>query len=364
MICYRRPFKFANNRPSTTLPSRNANVKVLFDHPDPFALAHGGFQTQIEQTRLAVEKTGVEVEFLQWWNPVQKGDIIHYFGRPSEAYVGLAQGKGIKVIMAELLTATGSRSGRELALQRICMNVFRAIMPATFKTRMAWESYRLADACISLTPWEAHLMHYLFGAPKERIHVLPNGVEEVFLKSGSTPRGQWLVCTATITERKRVLELAQAAVRAQTPVWIIGKPYTDADSYGQCFISFARKNPQFVRYEGPIQDRGQLAQVYSAARGFVLVSAQETHSLAAEEAAACGCPLLLSDLPWARSMFANSALYCPLNNDAEETRCLRSFYEAAPTLPKPRLPTSWPEVGQQLKNIYQNVLDGRRCSTS
>ncbi len=59
----------------------------------------------------------------------------------------------------------------------------RKILPATFTARMAWDSYRLADACIANTAWEAHLMNYLFGAPRERVHVVPNGVEEIFLNS-------------------------------------------------------------------------------------------------------------------------------------------------------------------------------------
>lgn len=332
-------------------------MKVLFDHPYPFAIAHGGLQTQIEQTRLAVLKAGVEVEFLQWWNPTQTGDIIHYFGRPGEAYIKLAQGKGIKVIMADLLSATGARSSRQLAMQRLCTKLFRNILPATFRIRLAWESFRLADACIALTPWEAHLMHYLFGAPKERLHVLPNGVEDVFLNCATGARGPWLVCMATIRDIKRVLELARAAVRTQTPVWVIGKPYDDADTYAQRFIALARQHPEFVRYDGAISDRARLAEIYSAARGFVLLSAFETRSIAAEEAAACGCPLLLSDLPWARTVFATSASYCPLGNDIEEARCLRAFYEAAPTLPKPPQPKSWAEVGQQLKTIYAAIFD-------
>src|SRR5271157_5950480 len=155
-------------------------MRVLLDHPDPFALAHGGFQIQIEQTRLALIEAGVEVEFLQWWNSRQKGDVIHFFGRPKADYIRFAHGQNCKIVLGEILTATGSRSRGELALQRLGTNLSRKFLPATFTARLGWESYRLADACIALTPWEAHLMNYLFGAPKERIHVVPIGIEEVF----------------------------------------------------------------------------------------------------------------------------------------------------------------------------------------
>src|ERR1019366_1317890 len=137
----------------------------------------------------------------------------------------------------------------------------------------------------------------LYGTPPGNIHVVPNGVEDAFLNTQPAQRGPWLVCTATITERKRVLELAEAA----------------------------------VRYEGPIQDREKLAQVYREARGFVLLSAMESLSLSALEAAACECPLLLSDLPWARSTFGGHASYCPVSSSTAETAAyLRQFYDAAP----------------------------------
>ena len=84
----------------------------------------------------------------------------------------------------------------------------------------------------------------------------------------------------------------------------------------------------------------------------------ETRSLAAEEAAACECPLLLSDLPWARSTFENTATYCPVTPSLETSAAaLRKFYDAAPTLPLPPKPPAWNEIGRQLKTIYERVLN-------
>jgi glycosyltransferase involved in cell wall biosynthesis len=168
------------------------------------------------------------------------------------------------------------------------------------------------------------------------------------------------VCTATVTERKRVLELAQAAVLAQTPVWIIGKPYSEAEHYVQQFLQTAQANREWVRYEGPISDRAELARIYHEARGFVLLSTQETLSLSAGEAVASGCPLLLSDLPWARSAFGDHAQYCPITSPQRTSEYLRKFYDAAPTLPPPPLPKTWPEVAEQLKSIYLSTFKTSR----
>ncbi|MCX6928714.1 MAG: glycosyltransferase family 4 protein [Verrucomicrobia bacterium] len=336
-------------------------MKILFNLLTPFSLAHGGLQVQILQSREALGRLGVETEFLRWWDGEQAGDIMHFFGRIPTPLLQLARQKGMKVVMADLLTEQGSRPGWRLKLQQMTMRVMAHALPGLLTAPFHWQSYGLADACIALTSWEAQLMTQLFGAPSEKTHVVPNGVEDVFLNSTSTQRNTWLVCTATITERKCVLELAEAAVQAKTPLWIIGKPYCASDAYAQRFIALAKAHPAILRYDGPIQDRARLAQVYREARGFVLLSAMESLSLSALEAAACECPLLLSRLPWATTVFGESACYCPVGLPAGRTAVfLRQFYDAAPGLKAPRRPLTWLEVGEQLKRLYSVLLDSPR----
>jgi glycosyltransferase involved in cell wall biosynthesis len=333
-------------------------MKILINSGLPFALAHGGAQIQIEQTLVALKAIDLEAEPLRWWDDRQRGDVIHYFGRMPAEHIKLAHQKNIPVIISELLTGTGSRSHSQLRLQKIISRTVERLAPRSFTAAFNWQSYQLADAVIANTSWEAHLMTSLFAAPPERVHIVPNGVEEVFLNSVRTERGPWLVCTATIASRKRLLELAKAAVCAQTPLWIIGKAYADADLYAQQFSALARQQPQLIRYEGPKTDRTELARIYREARGFVLLSTMETRSLSAEEAAACECPLLLSDLPWARATFGADATYCPITSPERTAGYLKKFYYQAPSLKPPPKPLTWREVACQLKSIYESVLIG------
>jgi len=333
-------------------------MKVLFYALQPFSLTHGGLQIQILQIRQALEQHGVEANFLRWWDDGQRGDLLHFFGRMPTPMLRAAQQKGMKVVLSDLLTEQGSRPGWHVKLHRLTIRAMTLALPSAFTASYYWDSYSLADACVALTSWEARLMTDLFGTSREKTHVVPNGVEEVFLNSQPVQRGPWLVCTATITERKRVLELAEASVRAQTPLWVIGKPYSESDPYAQRFFALARAHPGTLRYEGPIQDRAKLAQVYREARGFVLLSAMESLSLSALEAAACECPLLLSRLPWAISVFNQSASYCPIISSASRTAgFLRQFYDAAPSLKPPPKPLTWLEVGQQLRRLYEMLLN-------
>ncbi len=335
-------------------------MKVLFDHNDPFSLMPGGFQVQIEQTIKSVAAAGVGVEHLRWWDAAQRGDLIHYFGRPQSSYVQFAHRKGIKVVMTNILTGLGSRPAWLRGIQKTVIRASERLLPPMATQPFGWAAMRSVDASLSQTSWEAFLMTDVFGVPATRVHVITNGVEEVFLNSRPVPRGPWLVCTATITERKRVVELALAAVAAQTPLWVIGKPYAETDAYARRFLQIAREHPKFVRYEGGIQDRARLADAYRAARGFVLLSTRESLSLSSFEAAACQTPLLLSDLPWARTAFAGSATYCPITSIQNTAAALRQFYDAAPNLPPPPKPPGWLEVGREFKSLYEGLLKTSR----
>jgi glycosyltransferase involved in cell wall biosynthesis len=151
------------------------------------------------------------------------------------------------------------------------------------------------------------------------------------------------------------VELAEAAILAETPLRILGAPYGRNDPYYQRFLVLVEQRPDLIRYSGALKDRAELARAYKEARGFALLSTMETRSLSSEEAAAAGCPLLLSDLPWARSTFGRTATYCPMSKTASTAAALRKFYDEAPTLPTPSKPCRWGDVADQLVRIYQKL---------
>jgi glycosyltransferase involved in cell wall biosynthesis len=335
-------------------------MKVLFDANLPFALAHGGAQIQIEQTKKGLEEAGVEVEWLRWWDGAQKADVMHFFYRPHPAILRMATKKGVKTVFCELLTGLGSRSAGSRWAQKVLVEISKRGLPSAFIERLCWDAYQIADGCIANTSWEKKLMVDMFSARPDRVHVVPNGVEEIFFRNQEskiqTQTSKHLVCTATITERKRVVELAEAAIMAQVPVWIIGEPYSKDDPYFLKFLSVVESSKGVVKYEGGVSDRAKMAMNYQSVAGFVLLSAMETRSLSAEEAAAGGCPLLLADLPWARASFGSHATYSPLTGKEKEASCLKKFYERIEAAPNPPMPCRWEEVGKMLRGIYERVL--------
>jgi glycosyltransferase involved in cell wall biosynthesis len=150
--------------------------------------------------------------------------------------------------------------------------------------------------------------------------------------------------------------MCEAAIEASTPLWVIGKPYAD-DAYARRFISLVDQSGGLIRYEGAITQPSDLAPILKSAHGFVLLSTMETQSIAASAAAAAGCPLFLSDLPWARHSFEDRATYCPLSRDARKTATLlKQFYNEAPDSPAPPAPHTWDSIAKQLKGIYEETL--------
>lgn len=339
-------------------------MRVLLYHCLPFSLAHGGQQIQIVRTLEALKSAGVEAEFLDWHRAGQEGDILHFFGRLPRPLLEHARLKGLKVVVADLLGAQGARPRSRLRVETIIRRVAESAARRAGGD-VSWSTYRQADACIALTAWEAELLTRSFGVEGSKVHVVPNGVDDVFFETPPVPRQEWLLSVATIAPVKRVLELAQAAVHARTPIRFLGRAYSEEDPYARRFLEFVRQHQDLLRYDGGIEERTALAEAYREARGFVLLSHWESLSLAALEAAASECPLLLSDLPWARSVFDQCAAFCPPAASIARTAAhLRGFYEHAPETSLPPKPVRWEEVGLSLRGVYSRlgVSPGKTCA--
>jgi glycosyltransferase involved in cell wall biosynthesis len=331
-------------------------MKVLFDHPTPFALAHGGLQIQIEQTKAALERRGVEVEHLRWWDDRQTGDLIHYFGAPSPSYLKLAREKNIPVVVTHLFTATCNRSPSQLKIQGMITRSLLALPGwGMIKDQLNWQSFRMADRMIVGLEAERRVLRTVFGLPDHKITSVPLGLHQDFLEAGKPSRSEpCLITTGTITQRKRSVELAVMARQAQVPVLFVGKPYHPDDPYGKEFAALI--DNRFVFHRDHVDSRAEMIGLLQSSRGFVIYSQFENWCLSAHEAAACGLPLLVPDLPWSRECFAEKASYLESKNTSQNPASLRSFYENCPSLSAPAIKLySWDEVASRLEACYRSL---------
>jgi glycosyltransferase involved in cell wall biosynthesis len=332
-------------------------MKVLFDHSSPFSLAHGGFQTQIEETILALRRRGIEIEQMRWWDDRQSGDIIHHFGAPSVSYLKAARAKGVPVVVTQLFTATCNRSPFQLGVQGFITRRLLALPGwGMIKSQLTWQSFRMADRMMVGLQAERRVLKTVFGLPDERIAVVPLGLNRIFLDAAPGSRSEpHLICTGTITERKRSLELALMAREAQVPILFVGKPYSSNDPYWKKFAGLI--DNKFVLHHDHVADRAEMIGLLRASRGFVLFSEYENWCLSAHEAAACGLPLLVPDQPWSRERFGAQADYLEAGVSAQNPQRLRSFYEKCPSMPAPAIKLySWDEVAEQVEACYRSLV--------
>jgi glycosyltransferase involved in cell wall biosynthesis len=323
----------------------------------PFFLAHGGAQIQIEQTKSGLEKIGVAVEYLRWWDENQTGDILHQIGAMDAPLLALAHQKGWKLAMTLLLTETCNRSNWGLFMRRVPIRAaLAAPIPRSIKSRLYWQVYRQCDRMIVGLEAERMVLEKVYGIKPERVSVVPLGLTDAYLRAGPRTRtGDHLICTGTIRPSKNSLELARLAQAARTPILFVGKPFDFNSAYWRDFERLI--DGKTVKHQTHVGNEPELIKLLQAARGFVLMSRYENWSLAAHEAAACGLPVLLPDQRWARERFGQHASYWPKKGRDEAVAALRKFYDACPGLPAPGIKQySWVDAAEMLRDIYAQML--------
>jgi len=333
-------------------------VKVLFDHPNPFLLAHGGFQTQIEQTKKALEAVGVEVEWLRWWDDQQKGDLIHYFGKPDLSYVDFAHSKGYKIVISLIISGTTAKAALLLELQKIISRGLIKLKMRRICELTRWESLRRSDAIIFLTELEAETGKQLWMLEPQKAHIIPNGVGEEFIIAGKREKkqkGGHLLYVATIRGLKRNAEVALAAGRAEVPISFLGAPYSKADPYYIRFLEAVKSATPYATYLGSASTTEELINEYQKARGVLLLSRMEGLSLAVLEAGAMGIPVLLSQKPWAIREYGSDATYANIDSKNKEAHDIRKFWDKANQSPHIKKVLSWRDIATKLKNIYTGL---------
>ena len=337
-------------------------MKVLFDLPLPFILAHGGFQTQVELTKVALEKLGVEVEFLRWWDDRQHGDLIHFFTAASNNYLQQARTAKLPVVMTTLFTETCNRSDARLAGQGWLTRMILALpFGEGVKQQLDWRAYHNCTHNIVGLEAERRVLQIVYRVPPDKISIVPYGLSDTYLRAGHGSRNEsHLICTGTITQRKNCVELAEMAHAAQTPVLFVGRPYHPADPY---WLRFQRLiDDRWVKYHPQVSSETEMIGLLQAARGFVIMSNFENWCLSAHEAAVCGLPLLVQNQKWSRERFGSQARYFnSIGVSKRNIETLRQFYAAAPRLPAPAIKLyGWDDVGRLLKGIYERLLSTSR----
>ena len=136
-----------------------------------------------------------------------------------------------------------------------------------------------ADAVVAVSEFTRDELVELLAVPRERIHVVPNGVDPVFTESGPAAEGDYVLTVGTLEPRKNVGAAVEAARLAGLELRVAG-----AAGWGG------------VTRQGWVGEPSddELASLMRGARCLVYPSLYEGFGVPIVEAMACGTPVVTS----------------------------------------------------------------------
>lgn len=267
--------------------------------------APGGGEIQMLATARALAARGINASpWRPWEERLAKADCLHLFGTLREhlPLVEAARRQGIPVVLSTIAWYDRAAIWAEprpwwrraagcgvLATRRVCPR-----LPSWRR-----QLYHSVDLLMPNSKAEAAQLAGLFGVPRERIHVVPNGAYASFAHASAEPFASLVGCdrfilyAGRIEPRKNQLGFLKALRGSPLPIVVLGSEVPGHERYAAECRRIAGEQVRFVgRFE---HDDPLLASAYAACGCLVLASWYETPGLAALEAAMTGTPLVL---PW------------------------------------------------------------------
>jgi glycosyltransferase involved in cell wall biosynthesis len=334
-------------------------MRVLFHCNYPLAWAPGGHEVQVRRTESSLKARGVKVQWLHAEDPAEaKGQILHYWTRPpNDQHCELARKKGMRLIVSECLQASVLHHRAGWTIRGVLRPALRRIMGRGLYGTLGVGIYRVCDAALVLNQAEADYLVTVYGADPNKVHVVPNGVEDLFFDKSIEPDVfDGLIYLAYITPRKNSVEVARAAKASGVPVRFVGGPSNCSEEYLQAFCR--EVDGRTVVWEKAVNDRRRICALLRGASGAFLASRNESQPLALLESLACGTPVMAPDLLAIRSSYVGDRIcYGHTADQPVFARDLRSFYEqCSEGLVQDVEVPSWHDVSARIESIYRSVL--------
>ena len=150
-----------------------------------------------------------------------------------------------------------------------------------------------------------------FGVDKDKISIVYNGVDNKFKPKKLPNQDRYILGVSSVAYHKNIIRLIESFLLLKNnyiKLYIVGS--LNKKIYGKeslKIINLAKKN-QNIKYLGRVDD-DKLIELYSNAVCFVYPSLYEGFGIPPLEAQACGCPIVISDIPVFKEVYANSALF-------------------------------------------------------
>jgi len=153
----------------------------------------------------------------------------------------------------------------------------------TYSPRVVPHVLAAARRIIAVSEFTRRELIDLLRIPEQKIHVVPNGVEDTFTADGPAADGEYVLAVGTLEPRKNLPRLIEAARRNHVELRVVG-----ARGWGGVEVG-----GNGVRWLGEIDD-AHLARLYRGALCVAYPSLYEGFGIPVLEAMACGVPVVTS----------------------------------------------------------------------
>lgn len=214
--------------------------------------------------------------------------------------------------------------------------------------------FRKADMIVCVSNHEKDSIVSGFGVSRERVMVIPNGVDlKEFRSSGKmTKNYRIILCVGRLEKYKGVHHLIKVLPRLESDVVleIVGKgPYKEA------LVRLAGKLHVVDRVRF-LQDlpRNQLLQKYVESDLFALLSAHEAYGMAVAEALASGTACIVADTSALREWVDNKNCF-GIDYPMDDGKLVKAINKAIGNVVTGVRLLDWDDTVQSLVGVYENA---------
>jgi len=150
-----------------------------------------------------------------------------------------------------------------------------------------------------------------FGIDESKISIVYNGVDEKFEPKKLENQERYILGVSSIAYHKNFISLIKAFLQLKNKsikLYIVGGLNEKIFGKNSSKVLDYIKNNDNIRFLGRVDDN-KLIELYSNAVCFVYPSLYEGFGIPPLEAQACGCPVVLSDIPVFKEIYGDSAIY-------------------------------------------------------
>jgi len=246
--------------------------------------------------------------------------------------------------------------------------------------RWTEHSLEAADAVITVSEFSKSEIVQAYGTPADRVHVIPNGVDERFRKRYSKHTewelrqklglpGRFVLYVGSLEPKKNISRLLQAFAMVQRGAHAEGLRLVLAGGRGgkeydvEAEIERAGIG-KHVMVIGYLSD-AEIPVLMRAAALFVYPSLYEGFGLPPLEAMACGTPVVVSDSSSLPEVVGDAALIVPAEDIGRLAEVMeRGLFDKAVRKSLVRkgigrvLPFTWARAAQRTLDLYETVAEG------